>query len=100
MTRKAWADKGSRHARGYGWRWVQLRERILKRDQYLCGPCRDKGRTTPATEVHHIKAKAHGGTDDPGNLVSICRECHDDATREQTGGNPRVRFDASGRVVW
>lgn len=100
MARKPWSDRGSRHERGYGWRWVQMREQIMRRDSYLCQPCMTKGHVTPATEVHHIKAKADGGTDDPGNLVAICRGCHDDATREQKGHRPRVAFDDSGRVVW
>lgn len=95
----AWSRE-SRHKRGYDYRWVKLRERILKRDLYLCQPCRDAGRTTPATEVHHLKAKAHGGTDEPSNLVSICHPCHEEATRQQTGSAPRVRFDAAGRVEW
>lgn len=95
----AWSRE-SRHARGYGSAWVRLRARILRRDSHLCQPCLAKGRPTPATEVHHTRAKADGGTDDPANLTAICRECHDEATREQKGERPRVRFDASGRVVW
>ena len=99
MTRKAWADKGSRHARGYGWRWVQLRERILKRDQYLCGPCRDKGRTTPATEVHHILPKAQGGTDDMDNLVSTCSPCHREADARALGRRVRAETGVDGWPV-
>jgi 5-methylcytosine-specific restriction endonuclease McrA len=30
-----------------------------------------------AEEVHHILPRAHGGdTFDPGNLASVCAECH------------------------
>ena len=99
MTRKAWADKGSRHARGYGWRWVQLRERILKRDQYLCGPCRDKGRTTPATEVHHVLPKSQGGTDDVSNLISTCPECHREADAEALGRRVQPTIGVDGWPV-
>ena len=95
----AWSRE-SRHARGYGATWVKLRARILRRDSHLCQPCLAKGRPTPATEVHHIRAKADGGTDDAANLTAICRECHDEATRQQTGSAPRVMFDTAGRVVW
>jgi 5-methylcytosine-specific restriction enzyme A len=58
------------------------------------------GRTTTATEVHHIVAKAHGGTDDPSNLVSICRSCHEDETVKQRGGKPRLKFDRNGFPIW
>ena len=63
--------------RGYGWRWQQLRQRILARDMHLCQPCQRDGRVTPATQVDHIKAKASGGTDDQENLQAICASCHD-----------------------
>lgn len=95
----AWSRE-SRHKRGYGWRWVKIRDQIMRRDNHLCQPCMDKGHVTPATEVHHITAKADGGTDDPANLVAICPECHADASREQRGFRPRVEFSPGGRVVW
>ena len=95
----AWS-KESRHARGYGWHWVKLRNRIMRRDLYLCQTCKATGRATPATEVHHIRAKADGGTDDPANLTAICRECHEAATREQTGRKAAVLFGQDGRVLW
>ena len=81
----AWEHSKSRHARGYGSAWERIRASVLRRDSHLCQPCLAKGRPTPATEVHHVKAKADGGTDDRENLVSICRECHDKATAEAKG---------------
>lgn len=66
----------SRHARGYGSRWTKLRLVVLRRDKHLCQSCLDQGRVTPATDVDHIKRKADGGTDDLGNLQSLCRTCH------------------------
>lgn len=91
----AWSRE-SRHKRGYGYRWVKLRETILKRDLYLCQPCKEAGRVTPATEVHHITAKAHGGTDEPSNLVSICEPCHLAASRQQTGRREIRRVGLDG----
>lgn len=76
-TRKPWHHaRESRHARGYGSKWVKARARILARDDYLCQPCWRDGRPTPATEVDHIKPKARGGTDDDDNLQAICHDCH------------------------
>ena len=91
----AWSRQ-SRHERGYGSEWVKTRARILKRDRHLCIPCMAGGRPTPATEVHHVKAKADGGTDDPENLVSICRECHDKATTQAKGQRQKVQIGIDG----
>ena len=66
----------SRHQRGYGSAWDKLRETILQRDGYLCLTCLAAGVYTPATTVDHVVPKVHGGTDDPGNLASICGPCH------------------------
>ena len=99
-------DQRSRHALGYGHRWVKLRERILARDCHLCQTCAKAGRVTPATAVDHIKPKAQGGTDDPGNLAAICDPCHRAKTAAEAaqaqGRKPRrrVEFDAQGRVIW
>lgn len=37
--------------------------------------CQDCG-LCPATEVHHVRSRAEGGGDDPGNLRSLCHACH------------------------
>ncbi len=95
----AWARDKSRHERGYGSAWVRTRDAILRRDGHLCQPCLAKGRPTPATEVHHIKAKADGGTDEPENLVSICRECHDKATAQAKGQRWKVQIGIDGWPV-
>ena len=69
-----WHRNGNTTERGYGWQWQKLRKRILQRDSYLCRPCKDTGRYTPAKVVDHIIPKAEGGTDDPANLQCLCIE--------------------------
>lgn len=85
MTRKPWADKGSRHKRGYGAAWDRIRLQALKRDCYLCQPCLRAGHVTKAKAVDHIRPKAQGGTDDLSNLQGICDECHKDKTARDEG---------------
>jgi 5-methylcytosine-specific restriction protein A len=80
----------SRHERGYGSAWVKTRKTILERDKHLCQSCKAKGQITKATEVHHVKPKANGGTDAPDNLVSICRDCHDQETKDAKGRNGKA----------
>jgi 5-methylcytosine-specific restriction protein A len=91
----------SRHARGYGAAWVKLRAIILKRDGYLCVPCKGKGRVSNATSVDHIKPKAKGGTDDPANLQSICSKCREakDAADRGASLKPKVRIGEDGWPV-
>ena len=85
MTRRRWADKASRHERGYNSQWDRIRLQALKRDNHLCQPCLKAGRITEAREVDHIKPKANGGTDAMVNLQSICRECHAAKTAQDEG---------------
>ena len=40
-------------------------------------PCELCGR--PAADIHHIKFKSRGGTDEIENLMALCREHHDKA---------------------
>lgn len=58
--------------------WKRMRERILRRDGYRCQLCKRYGRTTPATEVHHIKHVDEYPelALDPKNMISLCHACH------------------------
>ncbi len=38
--------------------------------------CQVEGCNREATDPHHMKSKARGGSDDPINKKWICRECH------------------------
>nr|WP_309099079.1 HNH endonuclease signature motif containing protein [Fredinandcohnia onubensis] len=59
--------------------WIRKREKILKRDDFLCRECRRYGRSTEATTIHHI----HPLHERPElrltnwNLLSLCSKCHD-----------------------
>ena len=52
----------------------RLRADIFERDRFRCRGC-----AKPAEEVHHMIYRSQGGTDDPDNLVSLCRFCHQQA---------------------
>lgn len=97
MGRKPWDKPDSARLGGRPWR--RIRDRVLKRDGYLCQPCKAKGRVTPATEVHHIKARANGGTDDEANLVSTCHPCHEEADLLNRGYRPRQTIGRDGWPV-
>ena len=64
-------------------KWKHKRERILRRDEYLCQECKRYGKTTPATTVHHIIPLAWCLIYNIAlalasiNLISLCDKCHD-----------------------
>lgn len=72
--------------RFYTWsKWLKLRAQVLKEDKYECQTCRDRGRYTRATHVHHVnhvrkhpafalvKVLPNGGR----QLISVCQACHE-----------------------
>lgn len=75
----------NRHERGYGSIWDKLREIVLIRDRYLCqcDDCKRLKLVKEATQVDHIIAKAHGGTDELSNLRAINKECHKKKTARE-----------------
>jgi hypothetical protein len=58
--------------------WLALRFATLKRDKYrcrLCGTTAEDGDHV-RLEVDHRIARANGGTDEPGNLWTLCFSCN------------------------
>ena len=59
----------------YGRAWRRIRERYAAAHP-LCEKCLEEGRASLTEEVHHILPVSQGGTHDAGNLMSLCRSCH------------------------
>ena len=57
----------------YNDEFLAIRTDVLKRDNYTCVNC---GQTGTELHVHHIVARAEGGTNDLTNLVTLCASCH------------------------
>lgn len=52
----------------------RVRRQVLARDQHHC---RAPGcERTRFLEVHHAVPRSRGGTNDPGNLITLCSACH------------------------
>jgi 5-methylcytosine-specific restriction endonuclease McrA len=68
-------------------RWKNKRERVLRRDHYMCQECKRYGKTTPAQTVHHINTLERF----PelalvsANLISLCNACHEQMHDRLTG---------------
>lgn len=61
-----------------GKRWKNMREKILKRDNYLCQASLRYGRHVEADTVHHIfpVSKYPEYRWEPWNLISLCAAEH------------------------
>lgn len=61
-------------------KWKRLREKIIKRDMYMCQECRRYGKHKDAQMVHHM----FPSKDIPEyayleeNLISLCNKCHNE----------------------
>lgn len=69
------------------------RNHIFRRDNYTCQKCgtfhayiNENGIPLPTTDgeldLHHIKPVSQGGSDEPDNLVTWCRDCHKEWHKE------------------
>jgi 5-methylcytosine-specific restriction endonuclease McrA len=54
-------------------KFLEVRTAVLKRDGYRCVNCCQTG---TELHVHHIIPRSEGGTNDLGNLVTLCGKCH------------------------
>ena len=61
------------YQKGFNYGYSSRREAVLHRDNYTCQCC---GKKNCRLEVHHIKFKSNGGTDDEENLITLCEDCH------------------------
>ena len=61
------------YQQGFNYGYSSRRGAILHRDNYTCQCC---GKKNCRLEVHHIKFRSDGGTDDEENLITLCEDCH------------------------
>ena len=69
-------DEKVRHwgyQQGFNYGYSSRREAVLHRDNYTCQCC---GKKNCRLEVHHIRFRSNGGTDDEENLITLCEDCH------------------------
>ncbi|NOW86764.1 5-methylcytosine-specific restriction endonuclease McrA [Clostridium beijerinckii] len=60
-------------------KWLNKRERVLKRDEYRCRECIRYGKSVTAVTVHHIIPLDQNPSLRlvSDNLLSLCNKCHD-----------------------
>ncbi|WP_220816102.1 HNH endonuclease [Pseudomonas paralcaligenes] len=62
------------HRWGYRSDWPDVARSIRKLDHFACVAC---GETNVELHVHHIVYVSNYGTHQQGNLVTLCRHCHE-----------------------
>ena len=62
------------YAKGELYQQENFKQAARARDGYKCQCC---GKKNCRLEVHHIKFRSNGGTNDEDNLITLCKECHD-----------------------
>ena len=61
------------YQQGFNYGYASRRAAILHRDNYTCQCC---GKKNCRLEVHYVKFRSNGGTDDEENLLTLCEDCH------------------------
>lgn len=77
------------HTFGVSSEWAAIHDAVLIRDDNKCRIC-----GKPAEEVHHIRPKHLQGKNHPRNLISLCKECHDEVHRRILDGIQRSLEDS------
>ena len=80
------------HGRIQGRKGQALRQRRLKRSNYLCEDCRKRGITKLADVVDHIKPLSMGGEDVDENCQALCHDCHDLKTAYESAHSEAASF--------
>ena len=71
--------------------WRKMRAYILSLNP-LCVHCSDKGDTTPADVVDHIKPIKKGGAKlDESNLQGLCHKCHNRKTYYENNPHAKIQ---------
>ena len=68
---KKWA-----YQRGTNYGFANTKAFVLDRDSYKCQHCKGKSKDKKL-EVHHIIFRSNNGSDEPENLITLCKTCHD-----------------------
>ena len=70
--------------------WRKMRDTYMK-EHPICEKCLEKGKITPAVDIHHKRSPFQGGEVnyalllDYDNLMALCKDCHGEIHAAQQG---------------
>ena len=68
--------EGTEYQRGRQFGYENVKAYVRERDNCTCQYCHGKSKDK-RLEVHHLVHRADGGSDNPDNLITLCKTCHD-----------------------
>jgi len=71
---------------------IATRSEVRNRDGFKCRACKKR-----CVDVHHLKLRSRGGTNETSNLVSLCRLCH---AKRHAGELTIVGDDANRTLIF
>jgi hypothetical protein len=70
------------YQKGINYGFANTKAYVLARDNYTCQHCKGKTKNNKL-EVHHIVFRRNGGSDEPENLIVLCKTCHNNLHSEK-----------------
>lgn len=64
------------YQKGINYGFANTKAYVLDRDNYTCQHCKGKCKDSKL-HVHHVIFRRNGGSDEPENLITLCKTCHD-----------------------
>ena len=64
------------YQQGINYGFANTKAYVLTRDTYTCQHCKGKSKDQ-RLEVHHVRYRSEGGSDEQENLIALCKTCHD-----------------------
>ena len=64
------------YQKGINYGFANTKAYVLDRDNYTCQHCKGKSKDSKL-EAHHIIFRRNNGSDEEGNLITLCKTCHD-----------------------
>lgn len=65
-----------KYQRGELYGFENVKSFVRERDDHKCQHCKGKTKDSKL-EVHHIVPRSKQGSDEPSNLITLCKTCHD-----------------------
>ncbi len=65
------------YQKGINYGFANTKAYVLNRDNYKCQKCKGKSKNSKL-EVHHIIFRTNNGSDEPENLITLCKTCHEE----------------------
>lgn len=77
--------KGIDYQQGFTYGYASLREAVFYRDDYECQVCHKGIKDGAILRIHHIGYRVGDRSNRPGNLLTVCTDCHTHKNHQKGG---------------